>query len=181
MQVIDKLLVEIGLTSDKFKKNVDEVVKQFDRLKKAEQDLYSKGDKAELKKTNEVKKGSKARSKLKTEEIKQTKKQLEEADKQSEELSKREEKRSSSLSSILVGRLAPAALAYKAIGSAWKGISDEASIANISGALIDSEETISKWNYAFNVLTGKASLGVETLANLQKQIAGFQKIGRAHV
>lgn len=182
--VIDSLIVKIGLTSDKFKKQATEVVKGVEEVSKAETKAQQKNTETLAKETGKRKKitqkTQKENEQSRKKEIADNKKALETQNKDTEEAVRQQTKAAESSMSIpgmIAKRFAPAYIAYKALGMGKELAETSSSVYRLSHSLADSSEEVRTWMEALNLVGGNADEAKNNIVDLQSKLDKFHLYG----
>lgn len=182
--VIDSLLVKIGLTSDKFKKEAHDVVKNVEEISKAETKAQQKNTETLTKETAKRKKitqkTQKENEQSRKKEVADNKKALETQNKDTEEAVKQQTKAaetSLSIPGMIAKRFAPAYIAYKALGMGKELAETSSSVYRLSHSLADSSEEVRTWMESLNLVGGNADEAKNNIIDLQSKLDRFHLYG----
>ena len=174
--IIDKLLIEIGLTSDKVKAQTKEILAEVEKIKKAEQELTKFSVKQEKTKTEAKTKERKKRTKEAKAEVKEEIEQIEETS-EAVEQSAKDTKKSLDFVDVAAKRIVSVWAVKKVMGAIKDATMTSAEFDRLSSSMTSSSETMRMWSNAVELIGGDANKTKNDLVSLQSQLDRFALFG----
>ena len=174
--IIDKLLVEIGLTSEKFKKQTKEILSDVEKIKKAENDLKKLSEKNEKSRTETQTKERKKRTKARKQEAKEEQADIEETSESVAEAAK-DTKKSLDFVDVAAKRIVSVWAVKKVVGAIKDATMTSAEFDRLSASMTDSSVTMRMWGNSVELIGGDANKTKNDLISLQSQLDRFALFG----